>query len=218
MNFTAQYSNLETLTPQIDTNPANINPGQLPPDLFRDDLFPGGTTITIDGPKYSAGLSKRYVTPPAGLLQAFTRYTFSYQIRPSETAHLYSQIHENDFRMSGPDGNVYPADCQKNNQEGGVWMIPDGKGGWVNTSFNAGLWTPDVWTPVSQVYLIDWTKETVTFVSITDGTQTKAIAATIPAVALKWAPGLLGFQNQEGLNALGGSYTCSRRNISISMQ
>lgn len=220
MLFTANYAKLETLTPQIDTTPANINPGQLPPDLFRDDVYPGGTTITIEGPKYSAGLSKRYVTPPLGLLQNFTTFTFSYQIRPSETAAIYSQVHENDFRTSGTSGEVYVGDTQKNNEEGGVWMIPDGKGGWLNTTFKPGLFAPDVWTPVSVVYQIAWGKS-LTFVSITDGVSTFAVPpsiATIPANALDWQAGLLGFQNQEGLNALGATYTRSTRNIGILMQ
>ena len=41
---------------------------------------------------------------------------------------------------------------------------------------------------------------------------------TGPELDRKWQPGLLGFQNQEGLNALGGTYTCSRRNIAIQGQ
>ena len=218
--FSACYSKLETIVPLIDTDPAHINPGQQPPALFRDDQFPGGTTITIDGPAYSAGLSKRYVIPPPGLLQSFTLFTFSYQIQPSELAALYSQVHENDFRMSGSSGEVYVGDAQKNNADGGLWMLPDGKGGWVPTTFKPGLFTPDVWTSVSVSFEIAWGKS-ITFLSITDDGETFAVPAaiaTIPAAALAWQPGLLGFQNQEGLNALGGIYTCSRRNLTISMQ
>lgn len=221
MLLTAQYSKLETLTPQIDTTPADINAGQPPPTLFRDDIYPDGTTITIDGPAYSAGLSKRYVTPPAGLLQSFKTFTFSYQIRISETALIYSQVHENDFRVVDASGNVYPGDAQKNNYQGGMWQIPNGKGGWIDTGFKPGLFTPDVWNPVSVIFEVNWTAKTITFVSITDGVSTFAVPpaiATIPAAALNWPAGLLGFQNQEGLNALGGTYTRSTRNISISMQ
>jgi len=217
--FSACYTNLEEIAPEIDIDPAHINPGNSPPDLFRDDQFPGGTTITIEGPKYSAGLSKRYVTPPPGLLQAFTKFTFSYQIRPSETASLFSQVHENDFRISGPSGEVYVGDTQLDNISG-VWMLGDGKGGWVNTLFKPGLFPGDVWTPVSVAYEIVWGKS-LTFGAIKVGTELYTppdAIATIPAAALAWAPGLLGFQNQEGLNALGGTYTCSRRQITIQMQ
>lgn len=217
--FSACYTNLEEIAPDTDIDPAHINPGQKPPDEFRDDITPTCTTITIVGPDYSAGLSKRYVTPPAGLLQAFTKFTFSYQIRPSETASLFSQVHENDFRMSGPAGEVYVGDTQLDNISG-VWMLGDGKGGWVNTLFKPGLFPGDVWTPVSVVYEVAWGKS-LTFGPITVGTELytpPAAIATIPAAALAWQPGLLGFQNQEGLNALGGTYTCSRRQITIQMQ
>lgn len=221
MLFSASYANLETIAPTIDTIPAHINPGQQPPTLFRDDPYPGGSTITIDGPAYSAGLSKRYVTLPVGLLATLSVFTFNYQITPSETASLFSQVHENDFRVTDAAGNVFIGDLQKNNQEGGTWMMPDGKGGWIDTGFKPGLFTPEAWTPVSVIYRINWAAKTSTYVSIMDGTQLftfPASIATVPAAALAWAPGLLGFQNQEGLNALGGCYTRSTRNIGIEGQ
>lgn len=221
MLFTATYSNLETIAPVLDTNPADINPGQQPPTLFRDDPYPGGSTITIEGPAYSAGLSKRYVTPPGGLLQTLSVFTFSYQIMPSETASMFAQVHENDFRVTDASGNVFLGDLQKNNQEDGMWQMPDGKGGWIDTGFKPGLFAADMWTPVSVIYRVNWAAKTTTYVSMMDGTQLftfKAAIATVPAVALKWAPGLLGFQNQEGLNALGGCYSRSTRNIGIEAQ
>ena len=220
MQFTANYANLETLTPILDTNPANINPGQSPPTLFRDDPWAGGTTITIDGPAYSAGLSKRYFTPPGGVLPACTRFTFSYQIKPGDTAPLYSQIHENDFRAVGPAGEVYVGDLQKNNQQGGVWMFGDGKGNWNALSFKPGLFPAGVWTLVTAIFQIVWGKS-LTLVSIADGAQSFAATgpvATTASAALAWQPGLVGFQNQEGLNALGGCYQRSTRNVGILMQ
>ena len=219
MLFAANYANLETLAPVLDTNPADINKGQLPPDLFRDDPWPGGTTITIEGPKYSAGLSKRYITPIAGLLQAASQFTFSYQIKPGDSAPMFSQVHENDFRASGPSGEVYVGDAQKNNQEGGIWMIGDGKGGW-NALSKTGLFTTMGFTTVIYVFRIVWGKS-LTWVSLTDGGVSVPIPAglaTVAAANLAWQPGLLGFQNQEGLNALGGCYQRSTRNIGIAMQ
>lgn len=215
--LTAQYV-LDDVSPQIDIDPDHINPGHPPPDQFRDDPYPGGTIISIEGLEYTAGMSKRYVTPPAGLLQLFSTFTYSYWIKPSETAALYSQVHEDDLRIVGPDGKVYIGDAQKNNQEGGMWMVADGKGGWVDTGFKPGLFVGGVWTKVSRIYTLDWKAETLALTNITDGTQTKALNAVLPAAPLNWTPGIMGVQNQEGLNALGGAYTCNRRAITIAMQ
>jgi len=222
MKFSASYTNLETVSPAIDIDPSHINAGQSQPTLFRDDRYSGGTIITIAGPKYSAGLSKRYVTPPPGLLSAMSFYKFSYDILLSETASLYSQCNENDFRLVDVAGNLYIGDAQKNNFSSGMWQIGDGKGGWIDTGFKPGLFSAKNWTTVTVTYGVDLSAKTLTFLDINDGGQTFTFPSSIAVIKAAqnsgWQANLLGFQNQETMNALGGTYTRSTRNIAIQMQ
>ena len=218
MLYTASYTNIETLFPGIDTNPANINPGQQEPTSFTDQPWNGGTTIAIDGSKYSAGLSKRVVPLPTSI----SAFTFTYQIRPSQTAALYSQVHETDLIIVDPLGNRYNGSCQKNNEEGGMWQIVNAAGDWVDTGFKIGLFTPDVWTTVTVIFKANWQALTLSVTSISDGTLTQAIPSSlqnIPATQKSgWQPSILDVQIQDGLNALGGGYSRDMRNIGIEMQ
>ncbi len=110
-SYTASYTNLETIVPGIDIKPADVNPGLPPPTSFTDEPWAGGTTINVDGPPYSAGLSKRSVPLPPNVSQ----FTLTYQINPSETATLYAQVYETDLIIVDPNGNRYNGSCQMNN-------------------------------------------------------------------------------------------------------
>lgn len=218
MLFTASYSNLETLVPGIDTNPADINPGGPSPTSFTDEPWNGGTTVSIDGPQWAAGLSKRSVPLPTNV--AFTKFTLAYQINPSENAAIYSQAHETDLMLSGPLGTVFNGSMRKNNQTGGMWEIPNAAGTWVATGFQPALFAPSAWTPVSASFLVNWTAGTLSVTNITDGTQTFAVPVSlqnVPAFKLAWQPNLLVLQLQETLLAT-GSYSRDVRNIGIVMQ
>jgi hypothetical protein len=224
MLFSASYANLETIVPGIDMNPADINPGGPEPTSatgFTDEPWSGGTTVSINGPQWFAGLSKRSVTPPTGLLQSISQITVTYDIRPSQTASLFAQLHETDLIIVDANGNRYNGSCQKNNEEGGMWQIVNAQGNWVDTGFKPGLFTPDVWTPVSVVYRVNWQALTLSVIGITDGTTPFLIPAAlqnVPAVKNSgWQPNLLDIQIQDTL-IKAGSYTRDMKNIGISLQ
>ena len=218
--FTAGYSNLETLTPGIDVNPTNINPGAPPPASFTDESYAGGTTINVSGPAYSAGLSKRAVPLPTNV--TIHQITMTYQINPSQNAILYAQVHETDLMFVDAAGDLYNGSCQLNNQEGGMWQIAKAGGAWIDTGFKTGLLPPGVWTTVVVVYQPNWTTLTLSVVSITVGALTFTIPASMQNVAAVqksgWQPNLLDVQIQDGLNSKGGAFTRDMRNISIAVQ
>lgn len=217
MLYSASYVNIETITPGEDTNPVDINVGASSPTSFTDQQWNGGTTINISGPAYSAGLSKRTVTLPANVSQ----FTVQYQIRPSQTAALYSQVHETDLMIVDATGNRYNGSTQKNNQEGGMWQVANATGGWVDTGFKPGLFVPDTWSPVAVVYKANWTALTLSVVSIMDGNQVFSLPPTllnIPATQKSgWQPSILDIQIQDCLNSSGGAYTRDMRDIAILM-
>ena len=223
MLFTATWTNLETIAPGIDTNPADINPGQPGPTTFYDQVWPGGTTISIEGLAYSAGMSKRSVAVLAGLFSGVRQVTHSMEVRISETALLYQQVCELDLRAVDAGGLLYPGDVQKNMQQGGLWQFTKDGTNWTATAFKTGLWIPDAWTPIAKVYEVDFTKHTITLTSITDGSDTwvNPSPVAVPAIAnLGWPANFFYEQDQEGRNGVVGSYGYERsmRNIGIQVQ
>ena len=221
MNFTAQYSNLETIVPTTDIDPAHINPGQKPPSSFMDQPWPGGTIVSIVGPEYSAGMSKRQQAVLPGLLSGQRQIKHSLQIRTSETALLYSQVDEMDLRPVDAAGYLYPGDVQKDYK--GAWYFSKDGNNWTPTGFIAPIWTPDVWTPVVKIYEVDFTKRTIALMSIKDGAQlwNNPSPLAVPAIGgLGWPVNFFYMQDQKGRNGVVGEfgYQCSARNISISMQ
>lgn len=220
MNFTASYANLETLIPGIDTDPASINPGGPPPKDFSDTAWPGGTSMSISGSQWVAGLSKRFVSPAPALLTSISQITLSYQIRPSQLAFTLSQANENDLMVVDPAGNRYNGSMRKNNQTGGVWEIALDDKSWTPTTFKPGRFAPDVWTQVVKVYRYDWAAKMFQYVSITEGNlptfhfPQKPIPAT-PGTG--WQPSIIDWQSQETLLSA-GSFVRDMRNVTISLQ
>jgi len=218
-SYTTSYFNIENTTSAIDINPANINVGEQPPTSFIDENWGGGITTTVVGPAYSAGLSKRVVALPANVHQ----FTFSYQIRPSQTATIYAQVYETDLMIVDASGNRFNGSCQINNYEGGMWQIANASGGWVDTGFKPGLLPPDVWTQVSVVYLVNWQKLTLSVVSIEQGSQVFSGIApalqNIPATQKSgWQPSILDVQIQDGMDSEPGGFSRDMRNITIQGQ
>jgi hypothetical protein len=218
--FTAAYTSLEAIVPGIDTNPANINPGGPVPTSFTDTPWNGGTTINIGGAQWAAGLSKRFVTPQPDMLAACSRFTFSYQIRPSQLALLLSQANENDLMLTDGKQNLFNGSMRKNNSTGGMWEIVNAAGAWVATGFKPGPFTPDVWTQVIAVYQVNWAALTISVLSITDGAATFALPSPLALPAIKnsgWQASIIDWQAQETLK-LPGAFTRDTRNVGVAMQ
>jgi len=214
MNYTARYANLETITPTIVTDPVEINPGQLVPLAFTDEPWNGGTTIIIDGPAYSAGLSKRAVPLPPNVSQ----FTMSYDISPGANAATFSQVHETDLMIVDPKGNLYNGSTQLNNITG-TWEVVNATGDWVATIAKTGNLPPRTWTTVSVTYLVDWVAQTITCVAITVAGVTYPVNLTTPARSNSgWALGLIVIQLQDCVSAMAGAYNRDMRNIGITMQ
>lgn len=215
--FSASYSNLEALTPAIDTTPAHINPGGNVPTWFSDEPWAGGTTINIGSLlPWSAGLSKRFVTAPAGLLPSISNITFSYQIRLSQTAAKYGQAQENDLMVTDAAGNLYNGSCRK---MGAQWQIVNPVGVWTNVGYgNLVPFQPDYWTPVIIQYALNWTAKTITVLSISDNGVLFTIPNpwAVPATPNSgWQPSILDWQAQETIGAVPGSYSRDTRNVSL---
>ena len=194
------YSELETITPGLDTDPNNINPGG-PVPLYFNDVYGGGvTTMTLVGTRFAAGLSKRVVTLPSGVSQ----FTFTYKIKPSALASVYAQVYENDLMFVDSKGNRFNGSVRKNNDLGGMWQIVNAAGQWVAV-FKAGLFPTEVWTTVTIVFKINWTALTIAVISITDGTQkTFVIANPMNNPAIQddplWEPNIIDWQSQGTIN------------------
>lgn len=216
MTYSASYANLETMIPGIDTDPANINPGGTVPTYFSDQVWNGGSTITIAGPQWCSGLSKRVVALPGG----FSKITLSYQIRVSQTAAAVGQAQENDLMIVDAAGNRYNGSTRKNNQAGGMWEIAKQNGDWVQTGFKAGLFAPDQWIPVSVIFLCNWAAKTISVTSITDNGVVHAIPANLQNVPATpnsgWQPSIIQLQCQETL-MVAGAMTRDTKNIGISL-
>ncbi len=218
--YSIEYLQMETMAPGIDTTPANINPGGPVPAYFSDQTWNGGTTVTIAGAAYAAGLSKRAVALPANVSQC----TLSYQIRVSQTAAANSQANETDLMIVDPNGTLYNGSMRKNNQEGGRWQITNSAGGWVDAGFNPGPFPPDVWTPVAVVYQANWSAQSLTILSIFDGTQSLLTPFSVPATFKPevmansgWQKSILDVQIQDTL-MVAGAYTRDMRDITIECQ
>lgn len=215
-SFNASYTNLETIAPGIDTTPADINPGGPVPAYFNDETWNGGTSDTIAGVAYAAGLSKRAVTLPANVSQ----FTLSYQVRVSQTGAAYSQANETDLMIVDSNGTLYNGSTRLNNQEGGMWQITNSAGGWVDTGFKPGLFAADTWTSVVVVYQANWTAQTLSVLSITDGSTFTVPAALRQVETMAnsgWQKAILDVQIQDTL-VKAGAYTRDMRNIGIAGQ
>ena len=214
--FTATYGNLETLPPAIDTNPSHINPGGNIPAWFSDTPWAGGTTIVIGSLlTWSAGLSKRFVTTPPGLLPAISKIAFSYQIRLSQDAARYSDGQENDLMITDSAANLYNGSCRK---LGGLWQVVNAAGAWVSTGFDPGPFAPDEWTAVTVNYLLNWATKTIAVLSIED----IGVLFTIPSPFAKastpnsgWAPSIIDWQAQETVGAVPGAFSRDTRNVGV---
>lgn len=220
--FEASYLNLEQMVAGIDTTPADINVGGPVPAYFSDQMWNGGTTITVAGPAFAAGLSKRSVALPSGVSQC----TLSYQIRVSQSAGVESQANETDLMIVDAAGNLYNGSTRKNNQEGGEWQITNATGSWVDTGFKPGLFPADTWTQVAVVYQANWTAASFTILSIEDETAPTLVGAVFslgptfkPQVISNstWKKGILDVQIQDTL-WVAGSYTRDMRNIDLACQ
>jgi len=215
--FTASYLNLEQMVAGIDLAPGNINPGGPAPSSFTDEIWNGGTTVSVSGPAYAAGLSKRAVALPAGVSQ----FTVSYQTRASQASARYSQANETDLMIVDGAGTLYNGSTRLDNQEGGEWQITNARGAWVDTGFKPGLFPADTWVQVSVVYQANWSASTLSVVSIAQGGQVFSIPAALASVETMansgWQKNLLDVQLQETL-VVAGSYTRDMKNINIACQ
>jgi len=221
MQTSYSITNIETIVPGIDINPANINPSGPVPIDFKDTLWPGGTTLFLDGIPYAAGLSKRAFSPPLDLLMSIGTITKSFQIRPSQTAFLFSGSNESDLMVVDGNGLRYNLSLRKNNEKGGLWEAVGLDGTWKSTGFDPGKFTPDVWTQVTVVCAVNWIKSTSAILKITDGTTPFTIPnpVILPAAAnTGWQKDLIDDQEQETEGPVAGPYTRDMRNISITMQ
>lgn len=221
--FIGSFPNLETLTPSIDIDPTHINPGLPPPSSFIDQPWPGGTTISMVGPAYCAGLSKRSVPVLPGLLTGVRQITYSFEILISETGLLYCQVIEDDLRPVDDLGYLYPGDVQKNLAAGGMWdYSPDGYNR-APSQIVTPPWEPDIWTPVEKVHEVDFTKHTIALMSIADDGKVypNPNPVAVPAIpGLGWPGNFFYLQDQRGRNGAVGNlgFETSLRNISISIQ
>ena len=178
----------------------------VPPDNFGMNVIQSRVEreFFIEGPAYTDGLFSihRPIRPNTGKL------ALQFDLNVSQEYLNYSQALEFDTRLAIAKMG-YNFSSQFNQQKGGVWQAYIKGSGWVDTPFNPGKFTPEVWTRVRFDYAFDVVHKTYSFVSVTVGTTPFLLPAkfhNLPATPLSWADSA-SFQVQLDLNAKGGAYS-----------
>lgn len=208
-----------TWTPEVGN--AIGSPGTPNPTITV--LQPSGShsylTVTTVGAGYADGLAK--LARPLLLNPANKgALTYSYEIMTDSRAPGAAQAMETTLRIFDQNGWNYPGDFQFNYEEGGMVQIwASAADPWQDTGLLVGKFTPNVWYSVAINFTFDTTKHTMSIPSFTVNGKMYTVPASMQNVAgandLDWPPSEIVIQHQLDLNAAGGAYSVSYRNVDI---
>lgn len=209
------------LTPLIATD-INDPMFDAPPRIA--DMPDGSIRVSGQGVQYAGGMACAQLGWPDVPNLAFAGLDYEAYVSAADLSFL--RVLETDLKaclnpwVSGPNiSNVANWSVQKNLAEGGMWQIDDVNGNWIDTGFNPGPLSPDVWVPVSLRFSVNWTGGTYSVLSISESGKTGLIQAPQQNIALlpsNWGKALNAQLPQTCLN-MAGAVNVQIRNALVTL-